>query len=276
MSCPPGARDAWSHDPFAATIADGLLYGRGAQDMKGGIAAFAAAVLAHLDAHGAPAGSIGFLITGDEEGPAVNGTVKLLDWALAKGERFDHCIVGEPTSRASLGDMIKVGRRGSLNGTITIHGRQGHVAYPAKADNPIPRLLPVLGALLEPLDSGTERFDASNLEITSVDVGNAATNVIPSRVTAAFNVRFNDTWSAQTLVSLLRARAERQGPGVEIAFEPCNAPSFLTPPVAVHRSRRGCRSRRDRRSAGAIDQRWHIGCPVHPERLPGDRARPRR
>ena len=223
---PPGALGAWTHDPFAAAVADGLLYGRGAQDMKGGIAAFAAAALAYVAEHGAPNGSVGFLITGDEEGPAVNGTVKLLDWAHAKGERFDHCIVGEPTSRASLGDMIKVGRRGSLNGSVTGHGRQGHVAYPAKAENPIPTLLRALDALLQPLDAGTERFDASNLEITSIDVGNPATNVIPARATAAFNIRFNDTWTAETLSALLRSRVE--GTGVELVFQPCNAPSFLT------------------------------------------------
>ena len=225
---PPGAPDAWSHDPFAATVADGMLYGRGAQDMKGGIAAFAAAVLAHVVEHGPPRGSIGFLITGDEEGPAVNGTIKLLDWMTTRGERFDHCIVGEPTSRQALGDMIKVGRRGSLNGRVVVHGRQGHVAYPAKADNPIPALLAVLRALLEPLDAGTNRFDPSNLEITSVDVGNPATNVIPATASAAFNIRFNDRWTAETLAAELVQRA-KVGPKATLAFAPCNAPSFLTP-----------------------------------------------
>ena len=180
---PPGDAGAWTHGPFDATVSDGMLYGRGAKDMKGGIACFVAAALAYVADHGEPAGSIGLLITGDEEGPAVNGTVKLLEWAHERGERFDHCIVGEPTSREQLGDMIKIGRRGSLNGRVVAHGRQGHVAYPARANNPIPALLRVLQALLEPLDGGTSRFDASNLEITTVDVGNPATNVIPAQAT---------------------------------------------------------------------------------------------
>ena len=226
---PPGAPGAWSHDPFAATVADGMLYGRGAQDMKGGIAAFAAAVLAHLAARGTPNGSIGFLITGDEEGPAINGTVKLLDWMRARGERFDHCIVGEPTSRRVLGDMIKVGRRGSLNGTVLVRGRQGHVAYPTKADNPIPALLAVIASMLEPLDSGTDRFDPSNLEVTSIDVGNPATNVIPATATAAFNIRFNDRWTADSLAAELVARATAAASNATLTFAQCNAPSFLTP-----------------------------------------------
>ena len=228
---PPGEREAWRYDPFAASVADGVLYGRGAQDMKGGIAAFAAAALAHVAEHGPPKGSIGFLITGDEEGPAVNGTVKLLDWAQARGERFDHCLVGEPTSRAALGDMIKIGRRGSLNGRVVVQGRQGHVAYPAKADNPIPPMLRVLAALMETLDAGTADFEASNLEITSVDVGNAATNVIPAAARAAFNIRFNDRWTADSLAALVteRVRAAAGDADSRVSFLPCNAPSFLTP-----------------------------------------------
>ncbi len=229
---PPGRAEAWRHGPFAATVAEGRLFGRGAQDMKGGIAAFAAAAFAHLAEHGLCKGSLGFLITGDEEGAAVNGTTKLLDWADARGERFDHCIVGEPTSRTAPGDMIKVGRRGSLNGRVLVEGRQGHVAYPERADNPIPALLRVLQALLAPLDEGTALFDASNLEITSIDVGNPATNVIPARAAAAFNIRFNDTWTAQSLAEHLRRRAEAasRDARVELVFQPCNAPSFVTPP----------------------------------------------
>ena len=229
---PPGDAGAWRHGPFDATVVDGLLFGRGAQDMKGGIAAFVAAALAFVSAHGAPAGSIGLLITGDEEGPAINGTVKLLEWAHERGERFDHCIVGEPTSRARLGDVIKIGRRGSLNGRVVVRGRQGHVAYPAKAANPIPPLLRVLQALREPLDAGTPRFDASNLEITSVDVGNPATNVIPAQATAAFNIRFNDTWTDATLAAELRSRAEKAAAGADVALEflPFNAPAFVTEP----------------------------------------------
>lgn len=229
---PPGDAAMWKHDPFSATVEGGLLYGRGAQDMKTGVAAFAAATLAYLAEKGLPKGSIGFLITGDEEGPAVNGTVKLLHWAHEKGERFDHCIVGEPTSRVKLGDMIKVGRRGSLNGHVTVHGRQGHVAYPANADNPIPAMLRTLQALLEPLDEGTALFQASNLEVTSIDVGNKADNVIPAKATAAVNIRFNDAWTAETLAAELSARVRKaaQRANVEITFEPCNAPSFVTQP----------------------------------------------
>ena len=229
---PPGAEAAWRHGPFAATVEDGVLYGRGAQDMKGGIAAFVAAALAFVAERGRPAGSIGLLITGDEEGPAINGTVKLLEWAHARGERFDHCIVGEPTSRDALGDMIKIGRRGSLNGRVVSRGRQGHVAYPAKAANPIPPLLSVLQALLAPLDAGTARFDASNLEITSIEVGNPAANVIPAQANAAFNIRFNDTWNDATLAAELRARAEAAADGadVELEFLPFNAPAFVTEP----------------------------------------------
>ena len=233
---PSGAAEAWRHGPFEAHVADGILYGRGAQDMKSGIAAFAAAALGYVAEHGAPKGSIGFLITGDEEGPAINGTVKVLEWATARGERFDHCIVGEPTSRAKLGDLIKIGRRGSLSGRVVARGRQGHVAYPAKAANPIPPLLRVLDALLAPLDAGTARFDASNLEITSIDVGNAAANVIPATATAAFNIRFNDTWTDATLAAELRARAAAANQGaargdadVALEFLPFNAPSFVTP-----------------------------------------------
>ena len=228
---PPGRREAWRHDPFAASVEDGILFGRGAQDMKGCIAAFAAAVGAHLTAHNQASGSIGFLITGDEEGPAVNGTLKLLAWAHAKGERFDHCIVGEPTSGRTLGDMIKIGRRGSLNGRLIVQGRQGHVAYPAKADNPVPALLRVLGALLEPLDDGTAEFDASNLEVTSIDIGNPATNVIPGEATAAFNIRFNDRWTAETLAAKLSERvAHADGSRAHLEFLPCNAPAFRTAP----------------------------------------------
>ena len=226
---PPGDAGAWQHDPFAANVVDGVLYGRGAQDMKSGIAAFAAAALTYVQAHGAPRGSIGFLITGDEEGPAVNGTVKLLEWARTRGERFDHCIVGEPTSRTILCDQVKVGRRGSLNGRAIAVGRQGHVAYPAKADNPIPALLDALRALRTPLDTGTAQFIASNLEITSIDVGNQATNVIPARATAAFNIRFNDKWTAPMLETELRARVAAASAAVRLEFEPCNASSFVTP-----------------------------------------------
>ncbi|NWJ24680.1 succinyl-diaminopimelate desuccinylase [Rhizobium sp. RM] len=197
---PVGDEAAWSHPPFAAEIADGEMFGRGAVDMKGGIACFVAAIARHIEKHGAPKGSVSFLITGDEEGPSVNGTSKLLEWAAAKGESWDACVVGEPTNPDQLGDMIKIGRRGSLSGRITVHGVQGHAAYPHLADNPIRGLLQLTQALMyPPFDHGTDNFQPSNLEVTTVDTGNAATNVIPAKATAAFNIRFNDTWTAETL-----------------------------------------------------------------------------
>lgn len=226
---PPGDLAAWRHDPFGAVVEGGILFGRGAQDMKSGIAAFAAAAIAYVTANGPPPGTIGFLITGDEEGPAVNGTVKLLEWARARGERFDHCIVGEPTSQRDLCDQIKIGRRGSLNGRLTVRGRQGHVAYPQRADNPIPALLAALAALRAPLDTGTAHFAASNLEITSIDVGNTATNVIPAEARARFNIRFNDLWTAEALAAELTRRVADAAPAATLAFDPCNAPAFLTP-----------------------------------------------
>lgn len=197
---PVGDEAAWSHPPFSADIAGGEMYGRGAVDMKGGIACFVAAIARHIEKHGKPQGSVSFLITGDEEGPSINGTSKLLEWASAKGETWDACVVGEPTNPDQLGDMIKIGRRGSLSGRITVHGVQGHAAYPHLADNPIRGLLQLTHALMHPaFDHGTDDFQPSNLEVTTVDTGNAATNVIPARATAAFNIRFNDSWTAESL-----------------------------------------------------------------------------
>ena len=229
---PPGDSGAWRHDPFAGDIEDGMIFGRGACDMKGGVAASVAATLAFLEKNGPPKGSIAFLLTGDEEGPAVNGTVKLLDWARERGERFDHCLLGEPTNPNALGDMMKIGRRGSLTGTVTAKGVQGHVAYPHLADNPIPRLVAILTALkATPLDSGTAHFDASNLEVTTVDVGNPASNVIPAQAKATFNIRFNDLWTPQTLADEIRRRCEAAAPGgFDLAFAPTNALAFLTQP----------------------------------------------
>ena len=234
---PPGETEAWTHGPFSGDVADGFLYGRGAVDMKGGIACMLAATLAFLDRHGPDfGGSIAFLVTGDEEGPAVNGTVKLLDWAKARGERFDHCLLGEPTNPDTLGEMIKIGRRGSLTGRITVHGRQGHVAYPHRAENPIPGLLRLASALTaDPLDGGTAHFDASNLEFTTIDVGNPATNVIPASAKAVFNVRFNDDWTADTLGAEIRRRLEAAaGNAVRFSLDlqPSNSPAFLTQPDA--------------------------------------------
>jgi len=230
---PPGDAAHWRFPPFSAEVTEGQLWGRGAVDMKGGLAASMAAAIAHVATHATPKGSIAFLITGDEEGPAVNGTVKLLDWAKARGETFDHCILGEPTNPDSLGDMIKIGRRGSLTGRLTIHGKQGHVGYPHLADNPVPRMVRVLAALkASPLDAGTAHFDASNLEVTTVDVGNSATNVIPGAARATFNIRFNNLWTPDTLAAEIatRVRAAEPDARLDLAFDPTNAVAFLTSP----------------------------------------------
>ena len=229
---PPGDKTRWRFDPFSGEIADGELWGRGACDMKGGVAASVAAALRFV-ARGPFTGSISFLLTGDEEGPAVNGTVKLIDWALAKGEAFNHCILGESTSVAAVGDTIKHGRRGSLNGRITIQGRQGHAAYPQIADNPIRALAPVLTALFSPpLDKGNADFEPTNLEVVSVDVGNPAFNVIPGEVRLTFNVRFNDLWTPESLAAEIKRRvsgADERGHAT-LTFEPTNAVAFLTKP----------------------------------------------
>ena len=207
---PVGDEAAWTHPPFSAAIHKGEMYGRGAVDMKGGIACFIAAAARHIAAKGGLNGSLSLLITGDEEGPAINGTTKLLDWAAAKGETWDASIVGEPTNPDALGDMIKIGRRGSLSGVITVNGRQGHAAYPHLADNPVRGLMSLVDALLNPVfDTGTRDFQPTNLEVTSIDVGNPATNVIPAKATAAFNIRFNDTWSAETIQSEIHNRLDR-------------------------------------------------------------------
>jgi succinyl-diaminopimelate desuccinylase len=233
---PPGDAGRWAHDPFGGVVQDGELFGRGAVDMKGGIACMVAAALAFLQDRPDFAGSIGFLITGDEEGPAVNGSVKLLRWAQERGERFDHCILGEPTNPDRLGDMIKIGRRGSLTGKLAVHGRQGHVAYPHLADNPVRGMLRLLDSLLAtPLDGGTEHFDASNLEVTTVDVGNPASNVIPAEARATFNIRFNDLWSPETLEAELRRRLHEAAGNIvryTATFEPTNAVAFMTEPDA--------------------------------------------
>jgi succinyl-diaminopimelate desuccinylase len=230
---PVGDGTNWRFDPFAGEVADGAIWGRGTADMKGGVAAFAAAACTFVARRRLPKGSIGFLITGDEEGPAINGTEKLLRWAYEKGERFDHCIVGEPTSFEVPGDTIKIGRRGSLNATLVVHGRQGHAAYPERADNPISKLMRLLNALTAaPLDNGTPHFGASNLEIVSVDVGNPAFNVIPAEARARFNIRFNDLWTPETLAAELCGRLDPAGAKFTLTFEPCNAPAFLTTPDA--------------------------------------------
>lgn len=229
---PPGDEAQWQHGPFDARIENGLLFGRGAADMKSAIAAFVAAV-ARLDREGGPQGSISLLITGDEEGPAVDGTVRVLAWLEARGERIDHCIVGEPTSLFVSGDTVKNGRRGSLTGYLTVRGVQGHVGYPDRARNPIPGMAAVLARLAgRRLDEGDAFFQPSNLEVTTVDTGNPATNVIPAEVRATFNIRFNtlqtsdglETWIRQEAVQLL----EPLGLSHELRFVR-GAQPFLTP-----------------------------------------------
>ncbi len=232
---PPGEQVKWTHPPFAGEITDGTLYGRGAVDMKGAIACALAATLDHLAARGGkPKGSISFLITGDEEGIAVNGTVKLIKWAAERGETFDHCILGEPSNAATIGDTIKIGRRGSLNGTLVVTGKQGHVAYPERADNPVRGLVTLMSALMTAaLDHGSAQFDASNLEFTSIDIGNPVVNLIPGEARARFNIRFNDCHSQTSLKMLIEKRAADAAAGRirwHIEWEPSNADSFVTKP----------------------------------------------
>jgi len=232
---PPGDEAAWRHPPFAGEITGGKLYGRGAVDMKGAIACFVAAALDHLAANGGQPkkGSISFLITGDEESVAVNGTVKLLQWAAARGETFDHCILGEPSNVEALGDTIKAGRRGSLNATLAVTGRQGHVAYPDRADNPIRGLVHLIAALQAPLDEGSEHFDPSHLEFTSIDVGNEIVNIIPATARARFNVRYNDRHSQAAIKTLIEHRAQAAAAGrvqFSLAWQPSNADVFVAEP----------------------------------------------
>jgi succinyl-diaminopimelate desuccinylase len=234
---PPGDEAAWTHGAFSGDVKNGVLYGRGAVDMKGGIAASVAAVLDYLAANdGQPKGSISFLITGDEEGIAVNGTVKLLQWTAERGEKFDHCIVGEPSNVEEMGDTIKIGRRGSQSGTLVVDGVQGHVAYPHRASNPVPDIAALIVALSrDPLDQGNAQFQPSNLEFTSVDVGNTASNVIPAQARAKFNIRFNDHHTQETLRDLIDARvAAAAGNRIKahVIWEPSNSDSFVTKPGA--------------------------------------------
>ncbi len=231
---PAGPRDSWSVDPFAAEIRGEELYGRGAADMKGAIAAFVAAA-AQVIAGGGPRGTISLLITGDEEGPARNGTRKVLAWLAERGEGIDACLVGEPTNPARLGEMIKIGRRGSMSGTLTVHGTQGHSAYPQLADNAAHRLVRMLHAVTEaPLDSGNDHFEPSSLQIASIDIGNPASNVIPGRARAIFNIRFNDLHSSESLTRWLRDTFDRAaGPDgrYDLAIE-VSGEAFYTPPGA--------------------------------------------
>jgi succinyl-diaminopimelate desuccinylase len=232
---PTGDPKSWSHAPFAGEIDGGVLYGRGAVDMKGAIACKVAAALDHLAANGGkPKGSISFLITGDEEGVAINGSPKLLKWAAARGEKFDHCVLGEPGNVDALGDTIKLGRRGSQNGVLVVTGKMGHVAYPHRADNPVRGLVKLMNALMdEPLDAGSHKFDPSNLEFTSIDIGNPTVNLIPGEARARFNIRFNDCHDYASLKQLVEQRAAKAaGNKVKwtIDWEPSNADVFYTEP----------------------------------------------
>jgi succinyl-diaminopimelate desuccinylase len=236
---PPGDESAWSVGAFSGEVKDGFLHGRGAVDMKGGIACSVAAVLEHLAANdGKPRadgkGSISFLITGDEEDVSINGTIKLLQWAAERGEKFDHCVLGEPSNVEALGDTIKVGRRGSQSGTLYVDGVQGHVAYPHRAANPVPDIARLIVAISdEPLDHGSAQFQASNLEFTSVDVGNTANNVIPGQARAKFNIRYNDNHTQASLRELVETRLTKACGNrirARIVWEPSNSNVFVTKP----------------------------------------------
>lgn len=233
---PVGDVGAWSADPFAGEVREGVLFGRGAVDMKGAIAAFAAAASGAIAA-GEVKGSLSFLITGDEEGVAVDGTVKVVDALIAEGERVDHCIVGEPSSSAVLGDMVKVGRRGSLNAWITVEGRQGHVAYPHRAANPVPVLVNLMARLIHHrLDDGYPEFQPSNLEVVDLAVGNPATNVIPARAEARLNIRFNPAHTGEVLTHWLSREceeADREFAGGRVDLRVAvSGEAFLTAPGA--------------------------------------------
>jgi succinyl-diaminopimelate desuccinylase len=231
---PTGPVEGWSFEPFAASLRDGELCGRGAVDMKGAIAAFITAAERFATARGSGfAGSISLLITGDEEGVAVNGTKKVLEWLRQRGEIIDACVVGEPTSADTLGDMIKIGRRGSMTGRLTVEGVQGHVAYPDLVDNAAHRLVALLHALTAaPLDDGTEHFQPSTLQVTTIDIGNPATNVVPGLARATFNIRFNDLWSSATLRAAIDKKLAAIGGKYRLTWE-VSGESFLVPPGPV-------------------------------------------
>ena len=232
---PVGDASAWSHDPFGGAIVDGYLYGRGATDMKSGVAAFAAAAIDFVRMT-PPDGAVILAITGDEEGEATDGTVALLDWMATNGERMTHCLVGEPTCPTTMGEMMKIGRRGSMTAYITASGVQGHSAYPDRAKNPLSALVQYLRHLdAHTLDQGTAHFDASTLAITTIDCGNPANNVIPSKATATVNIRFNDAHSGASLTEWLQAEAARvqarSGVTLDLRIT-ISGESFITPPGA--------------------------------------------
>jgi succinyl-diaminopimelate desuccinylase len=232
---PAGDEAAWTHPPFGGEVADGVLYGRGAVDMKGGLACFLAATLEHLKANGGlQRGSLSFLITGDEESVAINGTPKLLAWLKAQGETLDACLVGEPASSETVGDQIKIGRRGYVNARVVVHGKQGHSAYGERAENPIPKLARIIDRLSSsPLDAGSEHFQPSSLQATIVSVPNTATNVIPGSAQANFNIRYNDLHTRDRIEAWVRqhceAAAKEVGARFSLSFEGTGN-VFLTKP----------------------------------------------
>jgi len=230
---PPGERSAWKHDPFAAEIAGGMLHGRGAADMKSGVAAFMAAAVDFV-AEAPPQGSVVIAITGDEEGDAADGTAAILDWMATNGERMDHCLVGEPTCPENMGEMIKIGRRGSMTAYLRAYGVQGHVAYPHLAKNPLPALVRLLDRLASrKLDEGTEHFDPSTLAVTTIDTGNPANNVIPGEARSTINIRFNDAHDSAELSRWIEEEADLAakefGVGIAARFT-VSGESFVTPP----------------------------------------------
>jgi succinyl-diaminopimelate desuccinylase len=267
---PTGAADQWSFDPFGAVLKDGVLCGRGAVDMKGAIAAFVAAAEQFIAVRGPDfPGSISLLITGDEEGVAINGTKKVLNWLAAHGEKIDACVVGEPTSATELGDMIKIGRRGSMTGRLTVEGVQGHVAYPHLVDNAAHRLVALLHALnAEQLDDGTEHFQPSSLQVTTIDIANPATNVVPGVARATFNIRFNDLWNSEKLKIWVAEKLDSIRTPYKLAWE-VSGESFLVPPGIVSHCLSAAieqvtgRSPELSTTGGTSDARFiHAHCPV--------------
>jgi len=229
---PTGPAEKWTYPPFAAEIHDGKLYGRGAADMKSNVACFAVAAARYVQKHGAPKGQISMLITGDEEAEAVNGTVKVLEWMDAQGFIPDAALIGEPSNPEVLGEYVKIGRRGSLNVDLLIKGKQGHVAYPHLARNPVPIMADVVSALTNTvLDEGTAHFQPTNLEVTSIHVDNTADNVIAAEASAKINIRFNDTWNRESLAAKIRTIIESVTDSFEMHVR-CNADCFITEPAA--------------------------------------------
>ncbi len=237
---PPGNEADWTHPPFAAKVEDGVLYGRGAVDMKGAIAAYIAAIGRTAEAASGPDGrwvpdgfSLSLLITGDEEGPAVNGTRRVLDWLRDRGERIDACIVGEPTNTGHIGDAMKIGRRGSMSGFLSVEGPQAHAAYAKSEENPLHRMVRLLHALTaEPIDAGTDHFDPTSLQLVTIDVGNPTVNVVPPRITATINTRFNDRHTSQSLQALIVERLNAVDPNYAIRWH-VSGENFLTEPGAL-------------------------------------------